>query len=348
MSDPSDARANASNSDPNAPATPAGAVAGGGSGEAPTGAKRPSFPRQPDPVTLRNAPELKKLIYFGGGFLILAAVALFYRPTREEPSAAPTAAPAVESPDEHAKRVATAFGGALPKMVDGVDFEQSHAYLQVVSELSKFSVVNVHERTKDWLDWSVAVSTPGALRGNFVRVRGVIGRIDTIKLFQPAGDVEDIYRFFVGEPDGTEAVVVDMVRRPAETPAILREAVDFEGVFIRTVGFDSAKTGKLQEVPYVVGVNMTIRRTAPVVAGVSKVVWIALVAIGALLVTRRMMRTKPRSAGRHPTSPIVRPGTSLRELHEIHEWQATIARARQESQARKSPQDPASRPEPKS
>ena len=166
------------------PSAGEGAATGGESGGP---MRRPSpFVAPPDP-TLGNSPELKKIVGFGAGLLLLGLVALLYRPQGSGSSSLPEGPAPVESPEEHEKRVATAFGGALPKMVDGVDFGQTQAYLQVVEEVSKYDPVGFHERTREFLDWGVAVSTPGSLRGNFVRVRGVVAReIQTVKLFSHA------------------------------------------------------------------------------------------------------------------------------------------------------------------
>ena len=325
------------------------------SGEPATGgsANRPSFLDPVPPPTMRNSPELKKIVWFGAGFLVLVLVALFFRPQREEQHPLPEAAAPVEPPEERAKRVASAFGGALPKMVDGVDFQQSDAYLQIVEEVAKYDAITFRERTRTWLEWGIAVSTPGAVRGDFVRVRGIVGDIRVVKLIRPAGDVEDVYRFFISEPDGTERVVVDVVRRPDETPELLRDAVDFEGVFIRTLKFQAEKSSKKDEpppfveVPYIVGRNLRIQRAAARDTGMS-LTWVAIVAVGALIFARMIMRAKPAALDRHASLASRRGGTSLKELHELHTWQAKIAQARQEGAAKRALGTPPPSSEPKS
>jgi len=297
-------------------------------------AKLPGFLTPPPAPTLGNSPELKRLIWLGAGFVLLLGVVLFFRPSNDRAPPMPEGPAPVETPEEHAKRIATAFGGALPKMVDGVDFEQSQAYLQIVQEVAKYDPVNFRERTRAWLDWGVAVSTPGAVRGDFVRVRGVVGRIDTVKLIRPAGDVEDVYRFFIGEPDGTEGVVVDLVKRPEETPEVMRDAVDLEGVFIRTLAFEAAKSGQRQEVPYLVARNLSIHRSAAPATGMS-LMWIGVVVVGALIFARMIVKSKPRAYDRHASLAARRGSTSLKELHELHEWQSKIAQARQEGAAKR-------------
>jgi hypothetical protein len=320
------------------PTPPAGGANASGGNVA--GSGRPSFLDPVPPPTLRNSPELKRLIWLGVGFVLLLAVALYLRPSKDPTPPLPEGPLPVETPEEHAKRIATAFGGALSKMVDGVDFQQSEAYLQIVEEVAKYEPVNFRERTRTWLDWSVAVSTPGAVRGDFVRVRGIVGDIRVVKLIRPAGEVEDVYRFFIGEPDGTEGIVVDLVKRPDETPEVLRDAVDLEGVFIRTLKFQVAKSAKkgepppFVEIPYLIGRNLGVHHAAATDTGMS-LIWVGVSVVGALLLARMIMRAKPAVFDRHASLAARRGGKSLKELHELHEWQSKIARAREEGAAKR-------------
>jgi hypothetical protein len=293
--------------------------------------RTPRFLTPPPPSTLQNSPELRKILFLGLGLVGLIVVSLAYlqtRPSEPAPAPAESAAPA-ETPEERLQRVVTLFGGALTRLTDGADFEQSGAYLDIVSGVSRYEPRYVHDRATKWLDWSASLSEPGRLRGDFVKVRGLVGRISTVKLRQPAGDVEDVYRFFLSEPDGSEPTVVDLVARPDETPQLNRDVVDLEGVFVRTVAFESEKSGKLHEVPYVVALNMSIRRSVPSGPHGAAAWWFlgGAVVIG-LVVARMLARSNVAKGGRHHFEVPQKSGVGIRELFEMRLREDAAARGR--------------------
>jgi hypothetical protein len=233
------------------------------------------------------------------------------------------------------------FGGALSRLSDGTDFDQSVAYLDIVREVAQLDPAIVSERATKVLDWAGAVNAPSVLRGDFVRVTGLVAAIRPVKLRQPAGKVEDVYRIFLAEPDGSEPVVADLVRRPTETPEIGKDVATVEGIFVRTAAFESdEKTPKRYEVPYLVAVN--VRVVPPASTGMhGPIAYICLGAavVAALVVAWMISRPKKGGYRRHGPALLNKPGVGMRELFEM--------RMREDAARRASSSPPAQGPEPK-
>ena len=235
-------------------------------------------------------------------------------------------AEAAETADERQKRLLTQFNGALSRVSDGSDFDESRSYQEMVRSVSRLSDDYIHERTTQWLDWKQAVETPALVRGKFVRVRGLLGRIDTTRLQYQVDDIVDVYRCYISDADGrSEPVVVDLVDPPRVHLEEERDVVEVEGIFMRTVGFDAGKAEKDQlplhtEAPYLVARSLEVYRSPKRgMAALSPVArWSilgGLVAVG-LLAVFLMSRRSKEAARRHPAL-LQKPGVGIRELFEM-------------------------------
>lgn len=267
-------------------------------------------------------PELRKLVWLGVGLIACVIITLMLAP-RHETGAAPPAAPKPEeTAEERRQRVQTMFEGAFSKVSDGADFDQSRAWLDILKGLARLEPGYVSERATDWLDWNRAVSEPATQRGSYVRVRGLVARVDTEKLVTPVGDITDVWRCYIGDPNGKELKVVDLLKKPGPDLDVGRDVLDVDAVFFRLVGYDLAKTGRNGEVqhveaPYLIGQSATIY-VAPERGpqGMARIVLLAGLVGGAILVAVVVARQRVTPRRRHPAL-LDKPGVGIREMFEM-------------------------------
>jgi hypothetical protein len=335
--------------------------------------RQPRFLTPPPPDTLSNSPELRKLALFGGffGLLLIATLVMKFLignssppPTQssQTPSPTPTTTPdsgappptpdatpdvgqaptPVETTEERQRRVKSMFGGALERMTDGADFDQSVAYLDVVEEVAKSDLKLFHRRASPTFEWDQAMNQPATVRGNYYRLHGVIDGLKPVKLFHPAGDVEDVYRFVMLLNGSDDPCVVDLVTRPTAHIEERADLVDVDAVFLRTVKFES-KQNKFVEIPYLIGRTVQVYRAYSVppntlLQGNSRWVVLGVVVVAAMVVARMLLRANPQPPRRGDPA-LRKPGVGIRELFEM--------RLREDEAARKRDAPPPSPPEPK-
>lgn len=133
------------------------------------------------------------------------------------------------------RELLTKFEGALSDTDNGSELtEQSSGFLKLLEVVAKYSPEEVDERARLEFDYDAVMKDPDALRGEFVRARGVIMQApQAVKLRQPVLGREDFYRGFM--TDDTNFYVVDMLDRPAGMEA--QRTFDLTGVFYRTVSY---------------------------------------------------------------------------------------------------------------
>ena len=270
-------------------------------------------------------PDVRKLILLGVGLIFCVIVTLVLAPRHDADSAAQqkAAAPKVEeTADERRQRVQTMFDGAFAKASDGADFDQSRAWLDLLKGISRLAPDYVAERATDWLDWNKAVSEPATVRGSYVKVRGLIARVDTEKLTTPVGDITDIWRCYIGQPDGSELKVVDLVKKPSAELTLQRDVVDIDAMFFRLVGYDLGKSGKHVEVPYLVGQSLTIY-TPPARGPQGAARILLLVGLAAIGVVVAIVVARQRVAPRRHPALLNKPGVGIREMFEMRRREGT-------------------------
>ncbi|HZM01192.1 MAG TPA: hypothetical protein VFD43_13175 [Planctomycetota bacterium] len=238
--------------------------------------------------------------------LVVAVTMLYYlrvhSPLAESEPAAPDAGLARPMGDREAL-VAGLFQGALLSAQDGVDFAETPGYRRLLYHVRAMSPAEFSERVTGWLDWPDAVAHPALWRGEFVRVRGVAAGLEAVRLHGLDAGIEDVYRGFVAESDGSEAVVFDLVERPPKVRVdeSVKDLLDVEGVFYRTVKFES-RTGELREIPYLVARTLTVHapatgRTAPLVVALQVLGVIVVSVFAGLAIARWAGRGTRRNAG---------------------------------------------------
>lgn len=146
------------------------------------------------------------------------------------------------------------FEGSLRGVRDGEGFGETPGYRRLLEILTRYGEEELVSKVERNLDMAAAQADPAAWRGHIVRVRGVIIGLSTERLESRIGTSLDAYRAVIW--DGVRAAIVDFLAPP---PAVRleRDVVDIEGVFLRTVRYES-KGGQEQLAPYVVGRNLRV------------------------------------------------------------------------------------------
>ena len=164
--------------------------------------------------------------------------------------------------------VAGLFQGALLNAVDSEDFAETPSYRRLLYHVLSMPEADFSSRITGWLDWADAMAHPAQWRGEFVRVRGVIASLKAIKLHGTDAGIEDVWRGFLFEPDGSEPVAFDLVVTPPDlrVDTAVKDTLDIEGVFYRVVKYDAVGTdGKTvqREVPFLVARKLSKVQAAP-------------------------------------------------------------------------------------
>ena len=278
---------------------------------------------QPPKSSASMPPELRRMVWYGGGLLACIILTVVLAPSPKQEPATPAPPKAEETADERRQRLATMFDGALAKVSDGSDFDESRAYHDVVLGVSRMTVSDFHDRVAADFEWQKAVNEPALVRGKFVKVRGILNLVQTRKLGTPAGDVTDVWTCFISDSDGSEKTVVDMVTKPPVTREDeKRSVVDVEAVFFRLVGVDSEKLNKdgqplmHSEVPYLIGRSLTVYTPPPRgPQGMAQIAVLGGIVLAAVVLAFLLARQR-RTSRQHPAL-LNKPGVGIRELFEM-------------------------------
>ncbi|MBI1850770.1 MAG: hypothetical protein HYR85_10540 [Planctomycetes bacterium] len=308
------------------------------SSQPPPSKKRRPFIEPPPSVPLHKTSEFQRI---SGLFLLLMVLVVFalmfwestpkalervFRTPAQQPTTAGSddkGAPVDPNAEAEARRLAqeerrrrilTLFQGSLADAVDGADFNESEGYRLMIRQMSQYSPEDVKRRVTGPLDYDRALHDPDSLRGQFVRTRGICFQLSAIKLDAPIGGLNDVYRGYLFQPDGTEPLAFDLPYRPDDFKTGWQsDPVDVEGIFYRTVGYEAKggtpTRGKHVEIPYLLARNIVAVQTVAsgpsnILAGraVPVVVGLLLVTIVASLVIYRLSRVRRRSG--QPPPPV--------------------------------------------
>jgi hypothetical protein len=161
--------------------------------------------------------------------------------------------PHVPTEEELAKRRlknSLAFEGALNDTVNGDDFVETPGYRKLIELVAGSSPGDVEQRASTYLDHAAALREPDLFRGEYVRIRGLLGGLSALKLESPVHDITYVWRGTIAQPDGTETAVIDLVGDPPPLEP-QRTVVEVEGVVYRTVAYES-RTGDERVAPYLI------------------------------------------------------------------------------------------------
>jgi hypothetical protein len=147
------------------------------------------------------------------------------------------------------------FQGSIRDGVDNTEFGETPSFDRLIYHVRAMPKEEFSKQVTRWLDWKAAMENPQLWRGEFVRVRGLVGKLDPVKLHHGADDT-DIYRGFIGQPDGTDMVAFDFVDKPPNVD-LKRDVLDIEGVFYRTLTYESV-SGEKRTIPYLIARDVKI------------------------------------------------------------------------------------------
>jgi len=257
---------------------------------------------------------VKRFVWLAVALLIASSMLLYVRAHQAYADSTTPERPAdlARPAEERDSLIAGLFQGALLNAVDGVDFAETPSYRRLLYHVRSMSPEEFSSRVTGRLDWADSVSHPERWRGEFVRVRGVAASLEPVKLHGLDAGIEDVYRGFLAETDVSEVVAFDHVEKPppVRVDESVKDVLDVEGVFFRTVRYES-RTGQMREMPYLIARNVSIFHPA---AGRPSTTVLALQVLGIVVasvgvgvaVARWNNRKQPRK-----TAP-----TGFRELFE--------------------------------
>jgi len=251
---------------------------------------------------------VKRFVWLAVALLIASSMLLYMRSQHvyaERTTAVPPTDLARPAEDRESL-IAGLFQGALLHAEDGVDFAETPSYRRLLYHVRSMSPEEFSSRVTGRLDWADAVAHPDRWRGEFVRVRGVAASLEPVKLHGLDAGIEDVYRGFIGETDMSAFVAFDHVENPppVRVTEAVKDVLDLEGVFYRTVKYES-RTGEMRELPYLITRNLSIfqpaaDRPSTLVLALQVVGIVAASVVVGLAVSRwtgRKQREKSSSAG---------------------------------------------------
>jgi hypothetical protein len=177
------------------------------------------------------------------------------QPAASQPRALETPASRPAVTPEQRSRWGTMFEGALLDSDNGKDFRETEGYYKLLTILQSYTGPEVTSRTTRFLDWTGSMADPNAWRGEFVRRRGVFAGSRAIRLDRPVQGIVDIWRCTITDGDATDGVIFDLLEPPPSGIDEGRSAVEVEGIFYRTVHYETSQ-GYLREAPYLLVKNI--------------------------------------------------------------------------------------------
>jgi len=139
---------------------------------------------------------------------------------------------------------------------------QTSGYSRLLQLMQRYTPEEIDKQARIDFDWVLVMRDPDSWRGEFMRVRGILEKLDAVKLEYPVPGHPDVWRAILtdGDTEHDRFWFVDMLDRP--TGVSPGDAVDTEGVFYRTASFQSRSNVK-NEAPILIG--RTLRRIPAVV-----------------------------------------------------------------------------------
>lgn len=277
----------------------------------------------------------------------------------ENPAAAPSTEPGERSPEQILREAALGyvpqplvyppatadqrsnwgllFEGALLDSDNGRDFRETGGYYKLLSLLQAYTPQEVHERSAAYLSWDTAMTDPNSLRGAFVHRRGVFKGSVTVRLDRPVSGITDVWRCGMTDGDGSDRLIFDMIEPPPASLEADWTPVEIEGIFYRTVRYESEQQ-RWVEVPYLLVKNIRAiekgeKRVKGALEGAGLVVLVAalLFLVFRLVSVVRQQRLRGYRSRREPS------------LHETIEQRAGLKKPKS---PRSPPNSPPSRPPP--
>ncbi len=189
----------------------------------------------------------------------------------------------------------TSYEGAFADTKNGDPFVETAGYAKLIELLAVMSPEATAAKAQSYVeDYAKLVEQPDLLRGEWVRVRGLIGGMRAVKLDNQVNDIRDVWRGTVAQPNGSEAFVFDFIGTP---PAfeVQETVVEVDGLMYRTVSYES-RTHEQRTAPYLLTRSIrTIKAVSD--SGAEAKFWVILVGICVIigyLLVRSVLRAQRR------------------------------------------------------
>jgi len=227
------------------------------------GPSRRAFTPRPELPIWRTPEFLRFAAIAGISLLAIGGLLLFAQKTALEPLEDPLALPTADAsqpplpatasltPEQRAEHdvfLSTALEGALLDQQNGDEFQETSGYRKLLEQVARFEPADFSARTTRELDPAVVIADPEAWRGQFVRLRGILGDIVPQKLSRPVAGRRNAWRGQILSGDGFSwATVFESLDRPFEgqnrTLDDMRlRAVEVEGILYRTGRWNTERT----------------------------------------------------------------------------------------------------------
>jgi hypothetical protein len=189
------------------------------------------------------------------GVLLAAAASAPHAAAQDAAPAPPAEQAAPADAARNQARIATSLDGSLVDTHNGDALMlETSGYRRLLQLVSAVPPADATARATMKLDRAAALKDPDALRGQWVRVQGLLAQVKAERLDQPLDGAVDVWEGVITDTDGSDSIVFDMLERP-EGFEERRDIVDVEGVFYRTARFESLN-GHSIEAPYLIARNV--------------------------------------------------------------------------------------------
>jgi hypothetical protein len=172
-------------------------------------------------------------------------------PPGSDPSATPEVPESSPTTRDH---------GALKNVEDYKGIQQDYAYNYILRKVNQMSQAEIKFAAKNNYHLAAGnlLAKPDEYRGEFVKARGTIVHIDTLKLNTNPVGVEDVYEVYLVElnRDSTDGYYAHVIERP-KMPRLGVDQGQVEGVFFKIYKYET-RAGKAQFVPFIFGKRLVI------------------------------------------------------------------------------------------
>jgi hypothetical protein len=224
-----------------------------------------------------------------------------HREDKDPGEALLVAPPAAATAQQPPPQISTLWDGALVDSENGTPFGESDGYRKLLQTLETMSAEEAASHAAVRLDYKLAMQDPGRLRGEWVKVRGLLVQVDAERLDRPLGGAVDVWRGWLADTDGSEPVAFDMLQRPTGIE-LQKDLVDVEGIFYRTVKYETKKDAA-KEVPYILAQRVArVDEAALPRHGVADVWALVLIGLAVAFIVMRVVqiaRQQKRGDTRH-------------------------------------------------
>jgi len=217
--------------------------------------------------------------------------------------------------DERRPTLPTLFEGSLVDAKNGDDFRETFGMRHLLFQMEKMSPEDVSKKTEMFDDYAGAIAQPDAFRGRWFRVQGLVGQLTAERLDSVFWGETDVYRGFLGQTDGSDGVVFDMLTPPPQFD-LMRDVVEVDGLFYRTVRYETG-SGHLVEIPYFLVKSLRVMHDADAPSPsqpTGKDAWILgvafLVGAGWVVYQRFKIKQRPKKGGWKAPRPLPGPAAS--------------------------------------